>query len=374
MDDIFGKGSVDEIFSPLNGLFLHVKVEAALDKGLIAIVPDVDLEPADRQIGLHVSTAQYCITPNPTEFFNIRTIHKTLREKHHLVPSTTTSGDHGLCEAGAMGKAPARRPDHFISIAIREHQRVVNDLGIVGVANTYPCYQQDIERSRFGSFHPAAQHETLDFRLMWPPMAVLEFGPEMIDAVKEFLREHPEDNIPLNLALAAIIIFFDLERDGWKREVFAKLPLPVCPLDCTVIQEEDFMRWEIPKRQMIDIIEEIEQWTNVRLIQRDECRYFAHPDSMCVGRMTIKADDEEGMEKNTFQSKYAEFLELPHDIRLQTPLTFVVVHRVHEYQMSTRWPRAHKTLRQRIKGDCDDNILIETRSNNFSKRNYSEAF
>ncbi|KAF4976145.1 hypothetical protein FZEAL_7164 [Fusarium zealandicum] len=46
MDDIFGKGSVSEIFSPLNGLFLHKTVEAALDKGLIAIVPDVDLEPA----------------------------------------------------------------------------------------------------------------------------------------------------------------------------------------------------------------------------------------------------------------------------------------------------------------------------------------
>ncbi|KAF5006945.1 hypothetical protein FDECE_6703 [Fusarium decemcellulare] len=47
MDDIFDKGFVGELFSPLNGLFLHVRVEQALDKGLTAMVPDVNLEPAD---------------------------------------------------------------------------------------------------------------------------------------------------------------------------------------------------------------------------------------------------------------------------------------------------------------------------------------
>ncbi|UPL00075.1 hypothetical protein LCI18_011009 [Fusarium solani-melongenae] len=47
MDEIFGQGASEEIFSPCNGLFLHVDIESALDKGLIAFVPDVDLEPAD---------------------------------------------------------------------------------------------------------------------------------------------------------------------------------------------------------------------------------------------------------------------------------------------------------------------------------------
>ena len=45
MDAIFGKGSRDEIFSPLNGLFLHTDIEKALDYGFIAIVPDTELEP-----------------------------------------------------------------------------------------------------------------------------------------------------------------------------------------------------------------------------------------------------------------------------------------------------------------------------------------
>ena len=44
MDAIFGEGSQSELFSAVNGLFLHKEIEAALDKGVIAIVPDVDLE------------------------------------------------------------------------------------------------------------------------------------------------------------------------------------------------------------------------------------------------------------------------------------------------------------------------------------------
>ncbi|KAK7427508.1 hypothetical protein QQZ08_005950 [Neonectria magnoliae] len=45
MDFIFGKGAQKEIFSPLNGLFLHEIIEDALNKGLVAIVPDVAMEP-----------------------------------------------------------------------------------------------------------------------------------------------------------------------------------------------------------------------------------------------------------------------------------------------------------------------------------------
>ncbi|UZP40130.1 hypothetical protein NXS19_007946 [Fusarium pseudograminearum] len=47
MDDIFGRGSSDDLFSPCNGLFLHYRIEAALENGYIAIVPDLELEPAD---------------------------------------------------------------------------------------------------------------------------------------------------------------------------------------------------------------------------------------------------------------------------------------------------------------------------------------
>ncbi|KAF4487829.1 hypothetical protein FAGAP_11312 [Fusarium agapanthi] len=47
MDEIFGPGTREELFAPQNGLFLHTTVEDALDKGQIAIIPDIDMEPAN---------------------------------------------------------------------------------------------------------------------------------------------------------------------------------------------------------------------------------------------------------------------------------------------------------------------------------------
>lgn len=37
-----------EVFSPLNGLFLHRKVKQALTCGILAVVPNVDMEPNDQ--------------------------------------------------------------------------------------------------------------------------------------------------------------------------------------------------------------------------------------------------------------------------------------------------------------------------------------
>lgn len=47
MEDIFGRGSSRDLFSTRNGLFLCAKIEILLDKGVIAIVPDVEHELAD---------------------------------------------------------------------------------------------------------------------------------------------------------------------------------------------------------------------------------------------------------------------------------------------------------------------------------------
>jgi len=49
MDSIFGPGSRDELFSAANGVFLHVEIEKAFDRGFLAIVPDTDIgvDPAN---------------------------------------------------------------------------------------------------------------------------------------------------------------------------------------------------------------------------------------------------------------------------------------------------------------------------------------
>ncbi|KAI8245730.1 hypothetical protein K4K55_000939 [Colletotrichum sp. SAR 10_96] len=53
MDSIFGPGTIKELFKAQNGLFLHKDIEQALDDGVLAIVPDVDLEPADLDLPLN---------------------------------------------------------------------------------------------------------------------------------------------------------------------------------------------------------------------------------------------------------------------------------------------------------------------------------
>jgi hypothetical protein len=47
MEDIFGRRSSRDLFSPRNGLFLYAKIELLLEDGIIAIVPDVEHELAD---------------------------------------------------------------------------------------------------------------------------------------------------------------------------------------------------------------------------------------------------------------------------------------------------------------------------------------
>ncbi|KAG8673663.1 hypothetical protein FPOAC2_07119 [Fusarium poae] len=56
MDEIFGNGAAKELFSPRNGIFLHKFVEQALDKGLIVIVPDIDLNPTEPDLPLNDET------------------------------------------------------------------------------------------------------------------------------------------------------------------------------------------------------------------------------------------------------------------------------------------------------------------------------
>lgn len=58
--------------------------------------------------------------------------------------------------------------------------------------------------------------------LEWPPLAATEVPREMGTILERFLAAHLLNPMPLNLAVAAIIIFFDLKKMGWKSEGFVK--------------------------------------------------------------------------------------------------------------------------------------------------------
>ncbi|EWG41629.1 hypothetical protein FVEG_03703 [Fusarium verticillioides 7600] len=68
--------------------------------------------------------------------------------------------------------------------------------------------------------HDGKNYDTLHYRLRWPPMAVLEFPQQMIEWMEKFLSWYPSDNVSLNIALAATVIYFDLEKGNHQAEGF----------------------------------------------------------------------------------------------------------------------------------------------------------
>lgn len=174
--------------------------------------------------------------------------------------------------------------------------------------------------------------------------------------------------------------------------------------------------WEDYQPCIIQIVEEIEQWTGVYLPRSsDGCPYFAHPDTMpwnwnwsnyfrliydrkyritilcnrywptedttitiflecifqvCVGTMVVKAEDSDV--KHKMRAKYAEFLGLPLGIEPKNPLRFTVTHRVHGRQIHTGWPPLPTRLMDCI--DKKNSILIETQSSNYFKYNFHESY
>ncbi|KAG7111262.1 hypothetical protein HYQ45_006837 [Verticillium longisporum] len=95
---------------------------------------------------------------------------------------------------------------------------------------------------------------------------------------------------------------------------------------------------------------------------------------VCVQGMVVDSNDPDADSKKRLQGTYAEFLGLPFDIRAHNGLTFVVAHKHHGAQMRTGWPSDPTTLQERLDGDANNNILIETRTSNYLKNQFAESW
>jgi hypothetical protein len=69
--------------------------------------------------------------------------------------------------------------------------------------------------------HDGVSYDKLHYRLRWPPIAVLDFPPKMVKGLQDFLAEYPTDKVPINVALAATIIYFDMRDQEGPEEGFA---------------------------------------------------------------------------------------------------------------------------------------------------------
>ncbi|KAI1059362.1 hypothetical protein LB507_003935 [Fusarium sp. FIESC RH6] len=111
--------------------------------------------------------------------------------------------------------------ESFLRVMKRESNLLRDGLNPTGIARFLPSSQDPSRQPLIcRPMQPGRNYDTLHYKLRWPPMALLEFPTEMIEAVQKFLYKHPHDNVPLNTALAATIIFMDLANEGWLSEGF----------------------------------------------------------------------------------------------------------------------------------------------------------
>lgn len=68
---------------------------------------------------------------------------------------------------------------------------------------------------------------------MWPPLAWMDVPEELVVHIQDFLDRHSYESILINLAVAGIIIFFDIESRNWDAESYSSKgeSVPPTPLD-----------------------------------------------------------------------------------------------------------------------------------------------
>ncbi|PNP85967.1 hypothetical protein FNYG_01023 [Fusarium nygamai] len=103
--------------------------------------------------------------------------------------------------------------DQFLKLLKREHHLLLSGNCPASVAKTLPSNEEPSRKPLVcRAIQGGKEYSNLHFTLNWPPMALLEFPKTMISEMQRFLDEYPSDNVPLNIALAATIIYFDIEE------------------------------------------------------------------------------------------------------------------------------------------------------------------
>ncbi|EXA46694.1 hypothetical protein FOVG_04036 [Fusarium oxysporum f. sp. pisi HDV247] len=121
----------------------------------------------------------------------------------------------------------------FLQRMRREYRFLIAGSAPAGVAKTQPSNEEPGRKPLICRVIEGGKaYNHLHFILKWPPIALLEFPKAMIKEIQRFLDKYPSDNVPLNIALAATIIYFDIEetcdyeKEGFL-DSFPRKPSPV---------------------------------------------------------------------------------------------------------------------------------------------------
>ncbi|KAF5653146.1 hypothetical protein F25303_2576 [Fusarium sp. NRRL 25303] len=103
----------------------------------------------------------------------------------------------------------------FLRCMRREHNLLVDSNAAAGVAKTLPSTEESNRKPLIcRAIQGGKDYNNLHFTLKWPPISLLEFPKDMINEMQRFLGRYPSDNVPLNIALAATIIYFDIGKSS----------------------------------------------------------------------------------------------------------------------------------------------------------------
>ncbi|KAF5623008.1 polyketide synthase [Fusarium sp. NRRL 52700] len=134
--------------------------------------------------------------------------HEIIWTENMLIP-----GNMSYVKRALHGQLDDDEKTRFLQLLKREHHLLVSGNGPAGVAKTLPSNEEPSRKPLIcRAIQGGKNYNKLHFTLRWPPMALLEFPKDMINEMQSFLNRYPSDNVPLNIALAAAIIYFDIEE------------------------------------------------------------------------------------------------------------------------------------------------------------------
>lgn len=129
-------------------------------------------------------------------------------------------GNISYVKKGLWGRLAGVEKKRFLEVLKREYTLLADGLNPSGVATLLPSNEEQHRMPRFDRSIHNSECYNYHYRLRWPPIGLLEIPSAMVEALREFLSEFPFDNVPLNIAIAAVIIFYDLKKDGITEEAF----------------------------------------------------------------------------------------------------------------------------------------------------------
>lgn len=93
----------------------------------------------------------------------------------------------------------------------------------------------------------------------------------------------------------------------------------------------------------------------------------------CVTKCILRRSDDHYEQKMLLKEKYKPILGLPIALAYHDGLAFAVGHREHGKGMFSGWPTKPASIRDRLTGDHENNMLIEPRTENYLKSDYDSS-